>query len=151
MSRYRQSFLLILGAVLLTACAPMTPAPSGTSWPEPPSAQKSPPPKSPEPSIRSTEPSPEVTTNPAVTSLVNQGWRYYQQDNYEGALSVAERAQRIDPRSPEVYLLMASARFSLYQLTVAEQLARRGLALAQSGSAVNRQLQSLLGKIGAAR
>lgn len=152
MKHYFQYLLVITAAATLTACAPMAPAPSGTSWPDPPSSQKSPssPPPS-KPTIRSTESAPESATNPAVTSLVNQGWRYYQQDNYEGALSVAERAQRIDPRSPEVYLLMASARFSLYQLNIAEQLARRGLAVAQSGSAVSRQLQSLLGKIATAR
>lgn len=151
MNQYWKILLVICGAIVVAACAPMTPAPTGTSWPEPPPAEKSPePPKSSKPTIRSTEPD-KAATNPAVTSLVNQGWRYYQQDNYEGALSVAERAQRIDPRSPEVYLLMASARFSLYQLNIAEQLARRGLALAQSGSAVSRQLQSLLGKIGSAQ
>jgi len=142
--------LLALGALstLLSACAPLAPAPTETSVPEP-----LPPPvvedeKTPE--APPTPPEPPKETSSAVNSLLDRGWALYRSNNYEAALSVAERAQRIDPRSAEVYLLMASARFSLYQVDVAEQLARRGLALAGSGSVVGGQLQSLLAKIRAA-
>jgi tetratricopeptide (TPR) repeat protein len=147
------SVSVIFLAIALSACAPMQRAPVGTSTPLPTEAEQTerPPASTEEPVIQSEERAAQPVTNPAVTSLVNQGWRHLQQDNYEAALSVAERAQRIDPRSPEVYLLMANAQFSLYQLSVAEQLTRRGLSFAQSGSAVSRQLQSLLQKITASR
>ncbi|MFA5633062.1 MAG: hypothetical protein WC997_16260 [Porticoccaceae bacterium] len=135
--------------ILLPACAPMAPVPTETSVPEP-----LPPPvveeeKKPEPPPAPPEPPKE--TSSAVNSLLDRGWNFYRNDNFEAALSVAERAQRIDPRSAEVYLLMASARFSLYQVDVAEQLARRGLALAGSGTVVGNQLQSLLARISAGR
>lgn len=144
--------VLFLGS-LLAACAPMKPAPTVSSVPElpPPApedtgsqAAKPVPPSPP-------APPPEPQPAPAVSALLNQGWAHYRQNNYQGALSVAERAQRIDPRSPEVYLLMASAQFSLYQLAVAEQVARRGLAMAASGTAVSSQLQALLARIAAAK
>src|SRR5690606_41505407 len=70
---------------------------------------------------------------------------------HEGALRIAERAQRIEPRNPEVYLLMASAQFGLYRLDAAEQLARRGLSLSRAGTLVNGQLQGLFGRIAGAR
>ena len=144
--------LLALSALclLLPACAPMAPAPTETSRPEPPpppvveEEEKPTPPPAP-------APEPPKETSSAVNSLLDRGWNLYRSDNFEGALSVAERAQRIDPRSAEVYLLMASARFSLYQVDIAEQLARRGLALAGSGTVVGSQLQSLLARISAGR
>ncbi|MGD9659895.1 MAG: hypothetical protein AB7U63_01350 [Porticoccaceae bacterium] len=144
--RGRLAFAVLL-LIALTACAPMAPVPTET---------RSPPAPAPQPQDEKVEDTPSASpapkpSNTAVTSLVNQGWTYYRQNNYEAALGVAGRAQRIDPRSPEVYLLMASARFSLYQLAVAEQLARKGLTLAQGGSAVSRQLQALLAKIAASQ
>jgi hypothetical protein len=141
------SGLTIFAALFLAACAPVQQAPTGTSWPAPPTSQKPAPEPQPSRPHVQTEPQKSGVTHPAVTSLVDQGWNYYRQDNYEAALSVAERAQRIDARSPEVYLLMASAQFSLYQLSVAEQLTRRGLAFAGADTAVGRKLQALLGKI----
>ncbi|MCK9503362.1 MAG: hypothetical protein M0Q95_04160 [Porticoccaceae bacterium] len=142
--------LAALLLIALAACAPMAPVPTET-LPPPPAPAPAPKDDTSDDSIRSDAEPVSKPTNPAVMSLVNQGWTYYRQNNYEAALGAAGRAQRIDPRSPEVYLLMASARFSLYQLAVAEQLARKGLALAQSGSAVNRQLQALLAKIAASQ
>ncbi len=138
-------------ALLAAACAPMAPAPTDTSAPVPPPRQAPEPPPAVEerPTIRSGEP--RQAPNSAVASLLDQGWTLYRRDDFQGALGVASRAQRIDSRSPEVYLLMASAQFSLYQLAVAEQVARKGLAFAQSGSPVSRQLQSLLARIAASR
>jgi len=142
----------MLVLMTLSACAPMAPVPTET-LPPPVEAAPSPEPREdkPEDKIRSDDSREQKPTSSAVSALVNQGWIYYRQNNYEAALSTAGRAQRIDPRSPEVYLLMASAQFSLYQLAVAEQLARKGLALAQNSSAVNRQLEALLAKITASQ
>lgn len=147
MKTLQTAFALSLLALALSACAPMTPAPTTTSRPE----ESGPPPQTGErlPQAPAT-PVPKQPAHSAVSSLLEQGWSHYQRENYPAALTSAERAQRIDPRSPEVYLLMASTQFSLYRLSLAEQLARRGLALAPTGTVIRGQLQSLLAKIAAA-
>ena len=136
--------------VAVAACAPITPAPTGDSWPSPPgSSTPAPEPSAPPPAKKAPPPQPEPAPRPsaAVQSLLDKGWSRYRQDDYQGALVLAERAQRIDARSPEVYLLMASAQFSLYRYSVAEQLVRKGLSFSGGRGAVNRQLQSLLNRI----
>lgn len=148
----------LLALLTVTGCAPMTPAPTTSSEPLPPVSQPAPKPVEPPPPA---EPrripgaiQPDATQQPApsaVSSLLAQGWRQHSGSNYEAALGIAERAQRIEPRNPEVYLLMASAQLALYRNEVAEQLVRRGLSLSQSGTTVNRQLQALLGQITSGR
>jgi len=151
-----------LGAVLvvlvLAGCAPLSPpAPVETRPPpvEEPKVEPAPdrtPPRTPgtiRPDQRAEEQGESAPS--AAAGLIAQGWRQYNASNYEAALGVAERAQRIEPRNPEVYLLMASAQFGLYRLDTAEQLARRGLSLSRSGTRVNGQLQGLLKRIVGAR
>lgn len=144
----------LLALLAVAGCAPMTPAPTTTSEPLPPVSQPPPPVEPPPPTPPRRIPGaiqPDAAQEPgaqsAVSSLLAQGWRQHSGSNYEAALGIAERAQRIEPRNPEVYLLMASAQLALYRNEVAEQLVRRGLSLSQSGTTVNRQLQSLLGQI----
>ena len=48
----------------------------------------------------------------------------------QGALAQLERAQRIAPRDPMVYLQLARLRLHMNDRPRAEQLARRGLSLA---------------------
>ena len=150
MKRLPFGIFIILFGLLMSACAPMKPAPTGESWPEPPPKESKPAPK---PSTSKSQPAPSGKIHEpssAVQSLLDRGWVRYRQDDYQGALGIAERAQRIDARSPDVYLLMASAQFGLYRLSVAEQLTRKGLAISASGTPVYRQLQSLLSRITAA-
>ena len=141
--------ILIVGLVLLmAACAPMTPAPSGEVISRP-TETLPPPPQKPTPESRPSIPEkpPARLPSTAVQSLLDQGWSRYHRKDYEGALGVADRAQRIDARSPQVYLLMASAQLGLYRNAAAEQLVRKGLAFSAPGTRVNQQLQALLGKI----
>ena len=146
----------LLAGLILAGCAPLSPpAPVETRPPPveepvvvPPSEPDRTPPRTPgtiRPDQRSEEPGEPVVS--AAAGLIAQGWRQHNASNYEAALGVAERAQRIEPRNPEVYLLMASAQFGLYRLDTAEQLARRGLSLSRSGTRVNGQLQGLLKRI----
>ena len=137
--------MISLGA-MVAACAPMTPAPTGDSWPAPPQSRPQPTPEPSKPPSPPPKPVEVQKPSAAVQSLLNKGWSKYRQDDYQGALGYAERAQRIDSRSAEVYLLMASAEFSLYRLTVAEQIARKWLSISGSGTSVQRQLQSLLNR-----
>lgn len=83
----------------------------------------------------------------AVTSLLKEGWGYYQIESHERSIAIAERAQRLDPQRAEVYLLLAKSYFAIGQLQLAEQLSQRGLLLSQNDAAVRRQLQSLLNEI----
>ena len=145
-----------LAVLVLAGCAPLTPpAPVETRPPpveepreEPPAEPDRTPPRAPgtiRPDQRAAEQS--QPTPSAAAALIAQGWRQHNANNHEAALGIAERAQRIEPRNPEVYLLMASAQFGLYRLDTAEQLARRGLSLSRSGTRVNGQLQGLLKRI----
>lgn len=152
---------VILALLLMAGCAPMAPAPTGSSTPLPPAA--SPPPEPSPPDSRpprdaatirpdgGADAAPQAPAPSAIAGLIAQGWRLHSASDHEGALRIAERAQRIEPRNPEVYLLMASAQFGLYRLDAAEQLARRGLSLSRAGTLVNGQLQGLLGRIVGAR
>lgn len=147
---------IVLALLILAGCAPMAPAPTTTSEPLPPVGSSPPPPPSepsatPEPRRPDSSEQEPAAAESAIAGLIAQGWRLHSASNYQGALGIAERAQRIEPRNPEVYLLMASAQFGLYRLDVAEQLARRGLSLSRSGTLVNGQLQGLLGRIQGAR
>jgi hypothetical protein len=134
--------------VVLHGCAPYAPAPTTTSKPYPPPTTQPPPPAKPPVSEPiKPAPSPAPTAQSPAAGLIKQGWVMFQQQNFQGALSTAERAQRIDARNPEVYLLMARAQLALYQVSSAEQVARKGLSLSQAGTSINRQLQALLTQI----
>ena len=142
--------LVVAGCASLSPPAPVETRPPPVEEPrvEPPPEPDRTPPRTPgtiRPDQRSEEQAEPAPS--AAAGLVAQGWRQYNASNYEAAVSVAERAQRIEPRNPEVYLLMASAQFGLYRLDTAEQLARRGLSLSRSGTRVNGQLQGLLKRI----
>ncbi len=161
-----RTLLLVASVLALTACGRLTPAPTTSSTPEPSSGtpekelpRRAPPPESSAPSgederspgtIRA-EQAPDPDEPSPVDGLLEKGWRLHHQGRHDAALSVAERAQRIAPRDPEVYLLMARARFSRAQLSAAEQLVRRGLAFSPDGSRIRRQLQALLEEIISAR
>lgn len=144
-----RAVLISMMAALLAACAPMAPAPTEQSQPHTPDT-------SPEVEEETDSDSEEPVAGDirpgqrrpgsgnAVAGLMEKGWALYRQHDHEGALVVAERAQRIEPRNPDVYLLMARAQLALYRLAAAEQLARRGLSLAGAGTAMREQFESLL-------
>jgi len=83
----------------------------------------------------------------AVSALLQEGWAYYGAENYDRSIAIAERAQRLDPRRAEVYLLLAKSYFAIGQSQLAEQLGQRGLSFSQSDVTIRRKLQSLLVQI----
>lgn len=107
-----------------------SPSPSSVPAPKPelpPTALpsfKPPTPVAPASSRRYTGPS------PALLALIEQAGQYESQGNPQAALAQLERAQRIAPRDPMVYLQLARLRLHMNDRSRTEQLARRGLSLA---------------------
>ena len=64
-------------------------------------------------------------------------------DDYS-ALRSLERAQRISPRAPEIYLEMAQVRLHLGQMDQARQLAKKALSLVGSDDYLKHRAESFL-------
>lgn len=86
--------------------------------------------------------------SPALLALMEQADRYETQGNYDAALAQLERAQRIAPRDPMVYLQLARLRLQMGDPARAEQLARRGLSLSGQDPELVSAFNALLSKIG---
>ncbi len=70
-------------------------------------------------------------SSPVLLALMEQADALKSRGDQQGALAQLERAQRIAPRDPLVYLQLARLRLQMSDRLRAEQLARRGLSLAQ--------------------
>jgi Tfp pilus assembly protein PilF len=114
--------------VLLAACATSTPPPSAPApvvvKPAPPGKVESPPARVP----------PQAPPRPATPSasaawqpLLAKAQQATQRGDYEQALALLERAQRIDPDSAEVYLCMAQTQRASGNAAQARAMAERGL------------------------
>ena len=62
----------------------------------------------------------------------------------QGALAQLERAQRIEPRDPLIYLQLARLRLHMNDRARAEQLTRKGLSLAGGDSDLRLAFEALL-------
>ncbi|MGV6807136.1 MAG: tetratricopeptide repeat protein [bacterium] len=152
-------YLVALATVFATGCAPFQPSTYPAPTSESGSTATYPPPASDTGSSSTTQPNPDPdyqikpdggqasTTDSAVQSLIDQSWDLYREGYYDRAIAVAERAQRLDPTEPEVYLLIASNYYALAEYRLAEQLARQGLPLSRVGSLIERQLKALIREI----
>lgn len=139
-------------ALMVAACAPF-PTPHGEPTRVPPPPMDTPPPERSERPL----PPPPVQIIPqqekvdpaaaAVAGLLQDAWGHYHRDNYDAAIAIAERAQRLDARNPEVYLVLASSYLAQAQLNLAEQLVRKGIAFSGADSGVRGRLQQVLGQI----
>ncbi len=81
---------------------------------------------------------------PALLALMEQADQYESQGNQQAALAQLERAQRIAPRDPMVYLQLARLRLHMNDRPRAEQLARRGLSLAGGDPDLESAFKALL-------
>ena len=156
-------FITLTGLlVLLPACAPMTPtgrAPVYTSSPSivRESVRESVPERpihveqdSEAPLvIAATDPGQADPAQKAVRGLLDEAWTHYRNNDPDKAIAVAERAQRLNGRSAEVYLVLASSYLVQGKQQIAEQFARRGLSYSSVGSTLRHRLQQLLGQISA--
>lgn len=90
-----------------------------------------------------TQPQPVLATSNAVASLVSQARMQYQAKNYAVAVATAERALKIDRRSPEVYLILAQSYVQLANTQLAQQFVQQGIRYSQAGSDVAQSLLKL--------
>lgn len=68
----------------------------------------------------------------AADSLLREGKTYHQRGQYANAANNFERAIRMAPRSPALYLALAKTRFALNDYNNAVQMANRALSLLPS-------------------
>lgn len=119
-----------------------------TAYPAPATAIA---PAAPTPAAPSPEPAPPPTYPPArapsgaLLALLEQADTQQQQGNATQALSLLERAQRIAPREPLVYLQLARLRLEMGDRQRGEQLARKGLSLTADPQ-MRAAFQTLLGR-----
>lgn len=85
--------------------------------------------------------------SPAAASLVDRADAMLAQGDTRGAISQLERAQRISPRSGQVYFKLAYAYQAEGRLDAAEQFALKGLSLSGSNTGLQRVGWSMLADI----
>jgi len=87
-------------------------------------------------------PAPTASSN-ATASLVSQARAQYQAKNYQAAIATAERALRIDRRSPEVYLVLAQSYVQLANTQLAMQFVQQGIRYSQAGTELAQALMQV--------
>lgn len=92
-------------------------------------------------------PTPVSSSNPAVIALLQGAAEQQKQGEFSAAQSSLERAQRIAPRDPHVYMQLADLRRQQGQYLQAEQFALKGLTLARGQSALERKFWILIADI----
>lgn len=89
--------------------------------------------------------------SPAARSLIQRADSLMAAGDSQAAVAQLERAQRIAPRSAEVYFKLSQAYVAMDQLGSAEQFTLKGLSLAGSDSSLQRAGWLLLADIRRAR
>ncbi len=125
------SHMLFRGAtvgliILLAACSTYTPPASAPA----PVEQSQPEPKvvTPPAKVPQAPPRPATTSaSAALQPLLAKAAQATERGDYEQALTLLERAQRIDPDSAEVYLCMAQTHRARGNAVQARAMANRGL------------------------
>lgn len=85
-----------------------------------------------------------VSSNPAVVALLDSARQQQSAGSLAAAQTSLERAQRIAPRDPLVYYQLADIQRQMQKYAEAEQLARRGIALAGGQPETLRKLWLLI-------
>lgn len=141
------SCLLLGAAALLAGCpgpslrsTPNSPAPIDLPAPPPATA----PLPAPAPPPRPTPLPRENHLSPATTSLVGQAHRLMAQGDLDGASSTLDRALRIQPTNPLLWIERGKLRLTENDPRQAEGCARKALALASGDRAAQAQSGRLL-------
>jgi tetratricopeptide (TPR) repeat protein len=127
---------LAVTASLLSACSLVRnqPEPSAPSQPPssvPPASQQTPPPPAP-PTIPEQPPAPpkQFHLSPATAALVAQAHKQEAAAAYEPAAATIERALRIEPGNPLLWIELGQLRLSENNAVQANGMGRKALALA---------------------
>ncbi|MBD3635456.1 MAG: tetratricopeptide repeat protein [Methylophaga sp.] len=92
-------------------------------------------------------PAPQPQQSPAVVALLSDAEQSRDAGDYRAAQGSLQRAQRIAPRDPEVYYSLAVTHMELEDYDLAEQVALKGVSVAQGNAYQLRRLWQLLAKI----
>ena len=88
-----------------------------------------------------------VQQNTAVIALLNSAKSNTQQGALRSAQITLQRAQRIAPNDPEVYYVLAQTHLELEDYALAEQVALKGVSLAQGQASQLRRFWTLIAEI----
>jgi tetratricopeptide (TPR) repeat protein len=148
-----RTLLLAATAVSLAACQslygppasgsprPSTPQ-SGTPQPSPPLPE----PEQPAPPVPPPQPpQKEFRLSAASTALVKQGRAQSIKGEYPAAIATLERAVRIEPDNPLVWLELGQTQLSARNAPQAESMGRKALALATGNTSVQSNAWRLIG------
>jgi tetratricopeptide (TPR) repeat protein len=141
---------ILAASLILGACSLM--APHGTSARQPPpplsapaSPQPTPPPPSPyQPPAHPPQPARENHLSPATRSLVTQARSQVTRGDLPAASSTLDRALRIEPNNPLLWIELGRLRLAENDAHQAEGCGRKALALASGDRATQAQSGRLL-------
>ncbi len=140
---------VLAAALLLAGCPSPWPRPSAPSNPSaippppPPAPVPAQPPPAP-PAPRPQAPARENRLSPATRSLVAQAHRLLNQGDIDGASSTLDRALRIEPSNPLLWIELGRVRLTEGDAHQAEVCARKALALASGDRAAQAQAARVL-------
>ena len=135
-----QRLLLSLVTVILAACATSQPPPQRPAPVEPApqpdynEEQRAPVPQAPVPAPVPERQPPAEAPVAAYGPLIDRAADARERGDYEQALSLLERAQRIDPQSARVYLELAATHHARGDLRQSRAVAERGLLYCRNGT-----------------
>jgi len=90
---------------------------------------------------------PASSQNAATVALLDTAVQQQRDGDLRKAQASLERAQRIDPRDPQVYYRLADVRRQMGQFVQAEQVALKGVAMASGQSGALKRLWNLIADI----
>jgi len=105
------------------------------------------PPPAPSTSVAPAASSAQPPQNPAVLALLGDAEQARASGDYRAAQGSLQRAQRIAPRDPAVYYSLAETHMGQEDYNLAEQVALKGVSVAQGNPYQSQRLWQLLAKI----
>jgi len=140
---------ILAASLILGACSLMAPSRTSPSPPVPPASSSAPPspqsaPSPYQPPVHPQPPARENHLSPATHSLVTQARNQVAHGDLPAASSTLDRALRIEPNNPLLWIELGRLRLAENDAHQAEGCARKALALASGDRATQAQSGRLL-------
>src|ERR1700688_2238001 len=136
---------ILAASLILGACSLMAPSRTSPQPTLPPASSQSAPPPSPyQPPAHPQQPARENHLSPATHSLVTQARNQVAHGDLPAASSTLDRALRIEPNNPLLWIELGRLRLAENDAHQAEGCARKALALASGDRATQAQSGRLL-------